>query len=933
VTAAETARAEPGEAAEAAEAEQAAGAAAVGGAGRRVHPLVRVSYGPRIGAFLAVAALVASTAAEASPFVVAVVAVCLLWPHLAHLVGLKVPLWRIPFHVLLVDALIGGFCAGLTGFSVVAAGAILVVSTGWFLMLGGPRFLLRSLAFLVAGALASLPLTTVAPLAEPQMMTRIFAGLFFAFAILFTSYLVNDTTRRLIAMRRDLRERHDEIADKTRQLREALIESANIAEVARMVNATLDIDEVTELVMKGLRSLFDFDQVAIFLVDEERESLVLDRHFGVGFGDRVAEGIRDVRIPLDPSRSLAALAVLKSRRIFLPRIEPEDVAAMAEVDRQLYEVNPTRAMLIFPVEFQGDVIGALYFGHTVQPFEITEDDLASIQRYVVHIASAVRNARLFQEAQEAQAAAEAANATKSLFLANMSHELRTPMNAIIGYSEMLIEDAEDSGDAAVVADLEKIRGAGKHLLALINDVLDLSKIEAGKMTLALEELDVAALVESVMITAQPLAAKNGNRLELIRGEELGSMHSDETKVRQALINLLSNACKFTEQGSVTLEVDRVPRDGGERIVFRVVDTGIGMTPEQLGVIFQEFTQADASTQRRFGGTGLGLALSRKFAELMGGSIEVESVPGTGSTFTLDLPASLARPEFKGDLTVRASGTMRALPQPGDAVLVIDDDPAARDLAQRILEREGFQVVTATGGREGLRMARSLKPLAVVLDLIMPDMDGWAVLRALEEDPELKHVPVVLVSILGAGEAGFALGADRFLSKPIDTERLAALLSRLRDGEPATALVVEDDIMTREVLRWAVGNEGWKVLEAENGREGLERLEEAGHVDVVLLDLMMPEMDGFEFLAELRRRDPERRVQVVVVTAKDLDEHDLRRLRDGSSTVVHKAGEGPEGVLAEVTEILRAIRPQAGDRGARNGGAKESGRSDGAVAAG
>ncbi len=511
-------------------------------------------------------------------------------------------------------------------------------------------------------------------------------------------------------------------------------------------------------------------------------------------------------------------------------------------------------------------------------------------------------------AEDAKVEAEQANRTKSAFLANMSHELRTPMNAIIGYSEMLIEEAEDLEPDEFVPDLKKIQSAGKHLLALINDILDLSKIEAGKMTLYLERFEVAATLDEVASTVQPLVAKNGNKLIIECPGDIGAMHADLTKVRQTLFNLLSNASKFTDKGSIHVVVTAKPGPTGERIAIAVRDSGIGMTPEQMGKLFQSFSQADSSTTRKYGGTGLGLAISRKFCQMMGGDITVTSEPGKGSTFTMELPRTVVIGDAPAPQT---SGAPARKPDAGPPVasrakvLVIDDDPHAVDLLSRFLLREGFEVESAHSGKEGLETARRVRPDVITLDVMMPGMDGWAVLAALKADRDLALIPVIMTTMMENKELGHAMGAADCLSKPVDWSRLEQLLGRLAGGDAGQShvLVVEDDPASADMLRRTLDKDGWKVEIANNGRDALDHVAKKRPA-LILLDLMMPEMDGFQFTEELRKNPGAENIPIIVITAKTLTPDDHHRLNGQVADILRKGAFDRNALLQQIRSMVR-----------------------------
>ena len=569
-----------------------------------------------------------------------------------------------------------------------------------------------------------------------------------------------------------------------------------------------------------------------------------------------------------------------------------------------------------------DEIGTLIesFNGMLEQIQIRDEEL---QRHREHLREEVlaRTKELQQTNEQLIAAkekAEEASRAKSEFLANMSHELRTPLNAIIGYSEMLQEIATDETQEEFTPDLKKIQSAGKHLLGLINDILDLSKIEAGKMQLYVERFKVRPVIDEVTNTLQPLIEKNNNRLELDCDKDLGEIAADQTKTRQILFNLLSNACKFTKEGKIRLEARRRKGEDGEWMQFQVQDTGIGMSLEEIAKLFKPFTQADPSTTRKYGGTGLGLAISRRFCQMMGGDLRVESQPGRGSTFTLELPTQAttgidgrpAKAKPGVGLWMTSSDKPEQDNEPREMslgapqVLVIDDDPSVQELVRRLLAKEGIKALEALDGEEGLRLAREKHPMAIILDVIMPAMDGWTVLAALKEDKELAEIPVVVQTIVDDRNKGFSLGASDYLVKPIKPEQLTTVLHRWRgECRHGDVLLVEDDPMTREMMRRILERTGWFVREAENGRVALEQVAQQTP-ELILLDLVMPEMDGLEFLRHLRSQEVGRTIPVVVVTGRELSDEERQQLNGSVEKILGKGDQDGEQLLGEVCSLVR-----------------------------
>jgi signal transduction histidine kinase/DNA-binding response OmpR family regulator len=699
---------------------------------------------------------------------------------------------------------------------------------------------------------------------------------------------------RLLAEREQAAQQLEKlVSERTAELARSVGELRALGEISQTVNSTLNLETVLSAIVSKAAQLSGTETGTIYAFNETNHEYELRATYGMP--ESLIDSIKGQHAGINEA---LARAIERRQPIQTPDLSEEPPSLARDIMLRAGYL----ARLVVPLVAVDRAVGALVVRRKAAgEFPTSTVDL--LNTFAAQSALAIQNAGLFSEIEEKSRQLFTANQHKSQFLANMSHELRTPLNAIIGLTDMMINNAARFGTDKALEPLRRVHRAGTHLLALINEILDLSKIEAGKLDLHLESVSIPPLIDEIIGTARPLAEQNKNVLAIECPRDLPPIEADTMRLRQIILNLLSNACKFTKSGNIKLQVKPALHEGQRFVEIVVIDTGIGMTTEQMSRLFEEFSQADASTARQYGGTGLGLSITRRLCQMMGGDVTVASEPGKGSTFTVRLP-------FAADRVAEAPAARRdaAVAEPGrDYVLVIDDDETARDLIADYLAQAGFNVITAADGVEGLKRAKEYHPIAITLDVIMPDIDGWTVLAALRGDPELADIPTIMATIVDEQRHGMTLGAVGYLTKPIDRDKLVDLIAKYRaPSGPTQILVVEDDAMQRGLIRSWLEPQNWSLTEAENGRIALDRLNECVP-DVILLDLMMPEMDGFELLAEMQKHPAWSKIPVIVVTARDLTAEDHARLNSGIEMVLRKEPFNPTTLIESIRQVVAKSR--------------------------
>jgi PAS domain S-box-containing protein len=676
-----------------------------------------------------------------------------------------------------------------------------------------------------------------------------------------------------------------------------------------LASAPLESEEIAAIITRQFVEVMKGPECSLSLLDAQERTLRVVADVYVEEGDEKPvkqERIGNIyRLSDYPAiaraiQSLQPLVVHASD----PQADPAEVAYMRK-----YEMG---SLLVIPLAVKGEAVGIIELGTPGKEHHYTSQELSLAMTLANQAAVVLENARLYEEQRHTAERLREVDKLRTQFLANMSHELRTPLNSIIGFSRVILKGIDGPLTEMQQTDLGAIYNSGQHLLGLINDILDMSKIEAGKMELNFDEVDLKPIIKGVMSTAIGLVKDKPITLEHYVPEDLPSIWADGTRVRQVLLNLVSNATKFTETGKITLSAEY----GAEWVDIKVIDTGTGIPKDKLESIFEEFTQVDGSTTRAVGGTGLGLPITRHFVEMHGGTITVESELDVGSTFSIRLPIhAQAEPADESDAERGEDGTSTTARR---VVLAVDDDPGVISLYRRYLEGEGYQVVGVSKSEEVLGKAAELQPFAITLDVLMPDKDGWQVLRELKEHPATQHIPIIICSIVSEEGRGFSLGAADYLVKPIMEEELLAALSRLDELEEESLVLVIDDqaddiLLIRRILE---AQHSYRVIEASGGQAGIDLVHQR-KPDVVILDLMMPEVDGFTVLEMLKREPNTRNIPVIVITAKELTEEEQELLLGQVEVLLHKGLFTESELLEDLKEALgRIAAPQSEYGGAR-----------------
>lgn len=692
---------------------------------------------------------------------------------------------------------------------------------------------------------------------------------------------------RMAGSHSDITER--KLAEEAIRLRNEYLAASS--EIGRLVTSTLSLDIIFSRTVRLVKERFNMYYAAIFIVEE------------AGFTAKLREGTDQAGAEM---KEQGHSVLVGSKSVIGKVTQSGEVVVINNVAFDSMHIPnlmlpETQSEAGIPLRVGNRIIGALNI-HSSQQEAFSQDEIAALQTLADQVAVAIDNARSFELSQQAVMEMREIDRLKSQFLANMSHELRTPLNSIIGFSRVILKGIDGPVSELQQQDLTAIYNSGQHLLGLINDVLDLSKIEAGKMELAFDEVNMADITNSVISTMSGLIKDRPVEMTRIIEANVPTVRADAIRIRQVLINLISNASKFTDEGDILIEVGVRPGPTGRNEVrVSVTDTGTGISEQDQAKLFQAFSQVDDSPTRKTGGTGLGLSICQHLVNMHGGRIWVESVVGKGSTFHFTLP-------FYRMETLNSS----PLPAANKIILAIDDDPQVIGLYERYLHPQGYQVIPLTDPSRALERAKQLRPFAITLDIMMPGIDGWTVLDLLKGDPDTRHIPVIVCSIIEDLEKGFSLGASDYLVKPILEDDLVNSLDRLNtDGSIREVLVIDDNRDDLRLIGKILNDDGrYKAILVEGGKNGWDYITSGSLPHAIIMDLFMPEMDGFQILENLQANKNLREIPVIVISGAELTLEQKKQLNELGQRLLSKGSFSEKELLTSIQRSLERIKPKS-----------------------